>query len=32
MKSAWRGAFAIDTMTAPDDWQKPAGNASGVAA
>lgn len=25
VKSAWRGAFAIATMTAPDDWDKPAG-------
>lgn len=25
VKSAWQGAFAIATMTAPDDWNKPAG-------
>ena len=25
VKSAWDGAFAIATMTAPDDWMKPAG-------
>lgn len=25
MKSAWRGSFAIITMTQPDDWNKPAG-------
>lgn len=25
VKSAWQGAFAIATMTAPDDWMKPAG-------
>jgi len=23
-KSAWRGSFAIDTVTAPDDWSQPA--------
>jgi hypothetical protein len=25
VQSAWRGAFAIATMTTPDDWLKPAG-------
>lgn len=25
VKSAWQGSFAIATMTAPDDWFKPAG-------
>lgn len=25
VKSAWQGAFAIATMTTPDDWNKPAG-------
>lgn len=25
VKSAWQGAFAIATMTTPDDWMKPAG-------
>lgn len=25
VKSAWGGSFAIATMTAPDDWLKPAG-------
>lgn len=25
VKSAWRGAFAIASMSAPDDWNKPAG-------
>lgn len=25
VKSAWRGSFAIATMTTPDDWDKPAG-------
>lgn len=25
VKSAWQGAFSIDSMTAPDDWSKPAG-------
>lgn len=25
MKSAWRGAFSIATVTTPDDWMKPAG-------
>lgn len=25
VKSAWQGAFSIATMTAPDDWLKPAG-------
>jgi hypothetical protein len=25
VKSAWQGAFAIATMTTPDDWLKPAG-------
>jgi hypothetical protein len=25
VQSAWRGAFAIATVTAPDDWMKPAG-------
>jgi len=24
VKSAWRGSFAIATMTTPDDWQEPA--------
>lgn len=28
VKSAWRGAFAIATMTAPDDWDNPAGVAA----
>ncbi len=27
VRSAWQGAFAIATMTAPDDWMKPAGGA-----
>lgn len=25
VKSAWQGAFAIASVTAPDDWSKPAG-------
>ncbi len=25
VKSAWKGSFAIDTMTAPDSWERPAG-------
>jgi hypothetical protein len=25
IKSAWRGAFAVASMTTPDDWMKPAG-------
>ena len=25
VQSAWRGAFAIASVTAPDDWMKPAG-------
>lgn len=25
VKSAWGGSFAVATMTAPDDWSKPAG-------
>lgn len=25
IKSAWRGSFAIATVTAPDDWNNPAG-------
>jgi hypothetical protein len=25
VKSAWQGSFAIASMTAPDDWTKPAG-------
>lgn len=25
VKGAWRGSFAIITMTAPDDWMQPAG-------
>lgn len=25
VKSAWRGSFAIASMTSPDDWSKPAG-------
>lgn len=25
VKSAWQGAFAIASMTTPDDWNKPAG-------
>lgn len=25
MQSAWRGSFAIATVTTPDDWMKPAG-------
>jgi hypothetical protein len=24
VRSAWQGSFAIDTVTAPDDWSKPA--------
>ena len=27
VKTSWRGSFAIITMTAPDDWDKPAGAA-----
>ena len=26
VKSAWRGSFAIATMTAPDDWLRPTGD------
>ena len=26
VRSAWQGAFAIATMTTPDDWANPAGN------
>lgn len=26
VQSAWRGAFAIATVTTPDDWLKPGGN------
>lgn len=26
VKRAWSGSFAIDTVTVPDDWSKPAGN------
>lgn len=28
MKRAWQGSFAIASMTAPDDWQHPAGKAA----
>lgn len=28
VKSAWSGSFAIATMSQPDDWQKPAGEAA----
>jgi hypothetical protein len=24
-RSAWRGSFAIATVTLPDDWSRPAG-------
>lgn len=27
VQGAWQGAFAIATMTTPDDWSKPAGDA-----